>query len=179
MECLGLGFRIYPWGMSHQCGIVSHDLVLNLMYLFGCILFFFFNEEDLKGYSPFFFLNFWCLGHNFSEGRYDMFLQHHISQQIFSFWLNRDPTSRVGGEIVFGGIDWRHFRGDHTYVPLTHQDYWQVYKIKNCYSPLVSSYHQFVWHLTKTKFIYPDWGGRHSYCKQTNRFSYISIPFCV
>ncbi|KAL4643343.1 hypothetical protein ACB092_02G085300 [Castanea dentata] len=57
---------------------------------------------------------------------YDMFLQHHISQQIFSFWLNRDPTSRVGGEIVFGGIDWRHFRGDHTYVPLTHQDYWQI-----------------------------------------------------
>nr|XP_023888089.1 aspartic proteinase A2-like [Quercus suber] len=57
---------------------------------------------------------------------YDMFLQHHISQQIFSFWLNRDPTSRLGGEIVFGGIDWRHFRGDHTYVPLTHQDYWQI-----------------------------------------------------
>jgi len=64
-----------------------------------------------------------------------MFFQHHISQQIFSFWLNRDPTSRLGGEIVFGGIDWRHFRGDHTYVPLTHQDYWQVYKIKNLLLP--------------------------------------------
>jgi phytepsin len=57
-----------------------------------------------------------------------MFQQHHVSQQIFSFWLNRDPTSKVGGEIVFGGIDWRRFRGDHTYVPLTNQDYWQVYK---------------------------------------------------
>lgn len=22
MECLGLGFRIFPWGMSRQCGIV-------------------------------------------------------------------------------------------------------------------------------------------------------------
>ena len=64
-----------------------------------------------------------------------MFFQHHISQQIFSFWLNRDPTARVGGEIVFGGIDWRHFRGDHTYVPLTNQDYWQVYKIKNLLLP--------------------------------------------
>uniref|UniRef100_A0A2N9EIA7 Peptidase A1 domain-containing protein n=1 Tax=Fagus sylvatica TaxID=28930 RepID=A0A2N9EIA7_FAGSY len=57
---------------------------------------------------------------------YNMFQQHHVSQQIFSFWLNRDPTSKVGGEIVFGGIDWRRFRGDHTYVPLTNQDYWQI-----------------------------------------------------
>lgn len=31
-----------------------------------------------------------------------------------------------GGEIVFGGIDWRHFRGDHTYVPLSQQGYWQI-----------------------------------------------------
>ncbi|GMY28052.1 aspartic proteinase-like [Fagus crenata] len=57
---------------------------------------------------------------------YNMFQQHHVSQEIFSFWLNRDPTSKVGGEIVFGGIDWRRFRGDHTYVPLTNQDYWQI-----------------------------------------------------
>lgn len=55
--------------------------------------------------------------------------QRHLSQQIFSLWLNRDPTSQLGGEIVFGGIDWRRFRGDHTYIPLTQQDYWQVYKL--------------------------------------------------
>lgn len=58
-----------------------------------------------------------------------MFEQHHISQKMFSFWLNRDPTSRLGGEVVFGGLDWSHFRGDHTYVPLTRNDYWQVYKV--------------------------------------------------
>ncbi|XP_062143936.1 aspartic proteinase-like isoform X2 [Alnus glutinosa] len=57
---------------------------------------------------------------------YNMFVQRHISQQIFSFWLNRDPTAKLGGEIVFGGIDWRHFRGDHTYVPLTRRGYWQI-----------------------------------------------------
>ncbi|XP_041028254.1 aspartic proteinase-like isoform X2 [Juglans microcarpa x Juglans regia] len=57
---------------------------------------------------------------------YNMFEQHHISQKMFSFWLNRDPTSRLGGEVVFGGLDWRHFRGDHTYVPLTRNDYWQI-----------------------------------------------------
>ncbi|KAG2726660.1 hypothetical protein I3760_01G124300 [Carya illinoinensis] len=57
---------------------------------------------------------------------YNMFEQHRISQKMFSFWLNRDPTSRLGGEVVFGGLDWRHFRGDHTYVPLTRNDYWQI-----------------------------------------------------
>ncbi|XP_059442579.1 aspartic proteinase-like isoform X2 [Corylus avellana] len=57
---------------------------------------------------------------------YNMFLQHHVSQKIFSFWLNRDPTAKLGGEIVFGGIDWRHFRGDHTYVPLIRRGYWQI-----------------------------------------------------
>ncbi|KAK9288492.1 hypothetical protein L1049_016951 [Liquidambar formosana] len=56
----------------------------------------------------------------------NMVLQGLVSQQIFSFWLNRDPESRVGGEIVFGGLDWRHFRGDHTYVPVTKQGYWQI-----------------------------------------------------
>ncbi|KAJ4849191.1 hypothetical protein Tsubulata_050830 [Turnera subulata] len=58
---------------------------------------------------------------------YNMVQQGHVSQQIFSLWLNRDPTSGMGGEIVFGGLDWRHFRGDHTYVPITKIGYWQVY----------------------------------------------------
>lgn len=55
-----------------------------------------------------------------------MMQQGHMNQQIFSLWLNRDPNAKVGGEIVFGGFDWRHFRGDHTYVPLTEKGYWQV-----------------------------------------------------
>lgn len=59
-----------------------------------------------------------------------MVQQGHMSQQIFSIWLNHDPTSRVGGEIVFGGFDWRHFTGDHTYVPISKKGYWQVYYSK-------------------------------------------------
>lgn len=55
-----------------------------------------------------------------------MIQQGHVSQQLFSFWFNRDPDSKVGGEIVFGGFDWKHFRGDHTYVPITKKGYWQV-----------------------------------------------------
>ncbi|XP_021822512.1 phytepsin-like isoform X2 [Prunus avium] len=57
---------------------------------------------------------------------YNMVQQGHMSQQIFSIWLNHDPTSRVGGEIVFGGFDWRHFTGDHTYVPISKKGYWQI-----------------------------------------------------
>ncbi|XP_031285784.1 cyprosin-like isoform X1 [Pistacia vera] len=57
---------------------------------------------------------------------YNMIQQGHVSQQLFSFWLNRDPDSKVGGEIVFGGFDWKHFRGDHTYVPITKKGYWQI-----------------------------------------------------
>ncbi|KAJ7980482.1 Aspartic proteinase [Quillaja saponaria] len=57
---------------------------------------------------------------------YNMIHQGRVSQQIFSFWLNPDATSKVGGEIVFGGIDWRHFRGDHTYVPIAQKGYWQI-----------------------------------------------------
>ncbi|XVF66022.1 hypothetical protein PTKIN_Ptkin10aG0000900 [Pterospermum kingtungense] len=52
--------------------------------------------------------------------------QGHVSQKLFSVWLNGDLTAELGGEIVFGGLDWRHFRGDHTFVPVTRRGYWQI-----------------------------------------------------
>ncbi|BAT79981.1 hypothetical protein LR48_Vigan213s003300 [Vigna angularis] len=57
---------------------------------------------------------------------YNMIEQEQICHQIFSLWLNQDPTEEMGGEIVFGGIDYRHFRGEHTYVPLSQKGYWQI-----------------------------------------------------
>ncbi|KAM0987953.1 hypothetical protein ACFX13_012186 [Malus domestica] len=57
---------------------------------------------------------------------FNMVQQGHMSQEIFSIWLNHDPTSKLGGEIVFGGFDWRHFIGDHTYVPISQKGYWQI-----------------------------------------------------
>lgn len=39
----------------------------------------------------------------------------HSTPQLFSFWLNRDPASKDGGEIVLGGVDPDHFSGDHTW----------------------------------------------------------------
>ncbi|KAL4308976.1 hypothetical protein GQ457_01G029710 [Hibiscus cannabinus] len=56
----------------------------------------------------------------------NMVHQGHIDHKIFSLWLSRDFTSEFGGEIVFGGLDWRHFRGGHTYVPVAGTGYWEI-----------------------------------------------------
>jgi phytepsin len=72
-----------------------------------------------------------------------MIEQGHMTQKVFSLWLNQNPASNIGGEIVFGGIDWRHHKGDHTYVPVTQKGYWQVYYIYlQLYSFMCHSCHQ-------------------------------------
>ncbi|KAI3752756.1 hypothetical protein L2E82_24793 [Cichorium intybus] len=43
---------------------------------------------------------------------------------VSTFWLE-DPKDDEGGELVFGGVDINHFRGEHTYVPVTQKGYWQ------------------------------------------------------
>lgn len=55
-----------------------------------------------------------------------MLLQRIVTQPIFSVWLNRDTKSRLGGEILFGGVDSTRFRGQHTYVPVAQNGYWEV-----------------------------------------------------
>ncbi|XP_057750621.1 cyprosin-like isoform X1 [Arachis stenosperma] len=57
---------------------------------------------------------------------YNMIDQGYIYQNVFSLWLNKDPVAEIGGEIVFGGINSRHFRGEHTYVPISQKGYWQI-----------------------------------------------------
>ncbi|XP_047327417.1 aspartic proteinase A1-like isoform X2 [Impatiens glandulifera] len=56
---------------------------------------------------------------------YNMMNQGLVHEKVFSFWLNRDPSSNEGGELIFGGVDPKHFKGKHTYVPITHKGYWQ------------------------------------------------------
>ncbi|XP_057550397.1 aspartic proteinase-like [Amaranthus tricolor] len=56
---------------------------------------------------------------------YNMVDQELVKNQVFSFWLNRDVNAEVGGELVFGGVDENHYKGKHTYVPLTEKGYWQ------------------------------------------------------
>ena len=50
-----------------------------------------------------------------------------VSEPIFSFWLSRKAVDEEnGGELIFGGMDTRHYIGHHTYVPVTRPGYWQV-----------------------------------------------------
>ncbi|XP_008800699.2 aspartic proteinase oryzasin-1-like isoform X1 [Phoenix dactylifera] len=56
---------------------------------------------------------------------YTMVNQGLIKEPVFSFWFNRHADEGEGGEIVFGGVDPNHFKGKHTYVPVTQKGYWQ------------------------------------------------------
>lgn len=56
---------------------------------------------------------------------YNMVNQGLVEEQVFSFWLSSDPEAEVGGEIIFGGVDPKHYKGNHSYVPVTEKGYWQ------------------------------------------------------
>ncbi|CAO2204278.1 unnamed protein product [Urochloa humidicola] len=56
---------------------------------------------------------------------YNMVKQGLVDDPVFSFWFNRHAGEGQGGEIVFGGIDPNHYKGNHTYVPVTRKGYWQ------------------------------------------------------
>ena len=64
-----------------------------------------------------------------------MLKQGLIKEPVFSFWLNRNAEDEEGGELVFGGVDPKHFKGQHTYVPVTQKGYWQV-----CYIYILLSF---------------------------------------
>ncbi|KAI5440904.1 hypothetical protein KIW84_010392 [Lathyrus oleraceus] len=57
---------------------------------------------------------------------YNMIEQGLMLDKVFSLWLNKDPLAQIGGEIIFGGVDKRHFKGDHTYFPISQKGYWQI-----------------------------------------------------
>lgn len=49
-----------------------------------------------------------------------------LPQNIFSFYISRDPTATVGGELMLGGTDPQYYTGDLHYVNVTRKAYWQI-----------------------------------------------------
>jgi hypothetical protein len=57
----------------------------------------------------------------------EMMDQGVVSQNLFSFYMSKDPNSGdKGGELIFGGIDKAHYTGDLVYAPLITETYWGV-----------------------------------------------------
>ncbi|XP_026180501.1 napsin-A [Mastacembelus armatus] len=49
-----------------------------------------------------------------------------LPQNIFSFYISRNPKAAVGGELVLGGTDPQYYTGDMHYVNVTRKAYWQI-----------------------------------------------------
>ncbi|XP_018497450.1 lysosomal aspartic protease [Galendromus occidentalis] len=54
-----------------------------------------------------------------------MVAQNAIAAPIFSFYLTRDNDHPTGSELVIGGIDPKHHKGEITYIPVSRKGYWQ------------------------------------------------------
>ncbi|XP_053708207.1 napsin-A [Synchiropus splendidus] len=49
-----------------------------------------------------------------------------LPQNVFSFYISRDPAAAVGGELTLGGTDPQYYTGALHYVNVTRKAYWQV-----------------------------------------------------
>jgi len=56
---------------------------------------------------------------------YNIQSQGLAQQDMFAFWLSNNPNSNPGGELTLGGYDSKRFTGQISWVPLTHETYWE------------------------------------------------------
>jgi len=57
---------------------------------------------------------------------YNMVERKLVPEPVFSFWFGSDPDSDLGGEMVLGGVDPDHFKGERSWAPVTRKGYWQI-----------------------------------------------------
>jgi cathepsin D len=55
----------------------------------------------------------------------NMIAQGLVPEPVFSFYLERNASMPIGGELLLGGIDQDYYTGEINYAPLTHETYWQ------------------------------------------------------
>ncbi|XP_015193920.1 cathepsin D [Lepisosteus oculatus] len=57
----------------------------------------------------------------------NMMSQKKLEKNVFSFYLNRNPETQPGGELLLGGTDPKYYTGDFQYLNVTRQAYWQIH----------------------------------------------------
>ncbi|XP_035275776.1 cathepsin D-like [Anguilla anguilla] len=56
--------------------------------------------------------------------------QKKVEKNVFSFYLNRNPDTQPGGELILGGTDPTYYSGDFHYLSISRQAYWQIHMDK-------------------------------------------------
>eukprot|EP01113_Clastostelium_recurvatum_P013259 TRINITY_DN169_c0_g1_i2.p1 TRINITY_DN169_c0_g1~~TRINITY_DN169_c0_g1_i2.p1 ORF type:complete len:420 (-),score=141.70 TRINITY_DN169_c0_g1_i2:95-1276(-) len=56
---------------------------------------------------------------------YNIVKQGLVAQNVFGFWLSKDPRGDSGGELMLGGYNTNKFRGTINWVPLSNTTYWE------------------------------------------------------
>merc|ERR1719295_1681546 len=56
----------------------------------------------------------------------NMWAQGQVEQNLFSFYLNRDTSSSIGGSLNLGGIDESYYTGEINYHPVIWEGYWTL-----------------------------------------------------
>lgn len=97
-----------------------------------------------------------------------------VSEPVFSFWFNRHSDEGEGGEIVFGGMDPSHYKGNHTYVPVSQKGYWQVGPVSAKFCSVFD-----IWCNVCIDFVQFEMGDVLIGGKTTGTDSCFSYPICL